>query len=120
MDPNSILSIATKYPDLCAAGVGLLMSWGATQFFKKLIPATVSDTNYRRVVQAIGFVSGWLFAHGAWIIFDPTSSHFEKLYMSAGVGFASPALYSVVISFLAGKYQWAKALSGRPSEDPPK
>lgn len=120
MDVNSVLGIAEKYPDLCAAGVGLLLSWGATQSIKRLLPSSMSDDNYRRAVQGIGFVTGWIFAHGAWIIFDPTSSHFEKLYMSAGVGFASPALYSAVISYLAGKYQWAKALSGRPSEDPPK
>lgn len=117
---NYILGIAKEYPDLAAAMVGLVLSWCATQFFKKMIPDNISDGAYRRAVQGIGFVTGWGFAHGAWILFDPTSSHFEKFYASAGVGFASPALYSLAVSYLAEKYQWAKGLSGRPSEEPPK
>lgn len=117
---NGFIAIFTAHPDFAAGIVGLFLSWCATQFVKKLIPDAWPTAKYRRAVQLTGFVSGVIFAHGAWILLDPTSTHFEKIYMSAGIGFASPALYSLIVPYLAGK-SWgaaiARALSGRPGDN---
>lgn len=115
---NGILKAFSNYPDVAAAVVGVFISWCATQFVKKLLPDTWPEKKYRRAVQITGFVTGWGFAHGAWILFDPTSTHFERAYMSAACGFASPALYSLIVPYLATKWpRIGKAMSGRPGDD---
>lgn len=119
---DSILGAFSKNPDVSAAILGIFLSWCATQFFKKLTPAEWSETKYRRAVQVTGFATGLAFTHGAWMLLDPTSTHFERAYMSAGCGFASPALYSLIIPFVTAKFgavgqAIGKALSGRPSEN---
>lgn len=101
-----LLKLVSQYPDIEAAIVGISLSIGATQFFKQFIPDSVSDETYGKLCQLIGFVTGWVFAHGAWILFDHSSSHFEKLYWSAGCGFASPAVYSFLSGFLEHRFSW--------------
>jgi len=118
---NGWLGTFTSHPDISAALVGLFLSWCATQFVKKQLPDGLSNEVFRRVTQIVGFVTGWFFAYGAWRLMDPTATRFEYLYYSAGIGFASPALYSLVVSYLANKYPWVeKVMSGRPTETPPK
>lgn len=123
---NHILHLASDYPDLAAAAVGIAMSMFATQFIKKQLPDEWSDSKYRRAVQFVGFFTGWIFTHGAWVLFDHGASHFAKFYYSAGCGFASPAIYSFLSAWLGHKYPWFdRVLSGRPtpeikSEQPPK
>lgn len=108
------LGIFAKYPDVTAAVVGLLISWFATQFLKTLIKDWVPDTRYRTYVRLIGFFTGWFFTYGAWRILDPTATTFASFYFSAGIGFASPALYSFVIPYLKVKFPFLEKLSGRP------
>lgn len=114
-----ILNLAASYPDLSAAVVGIALSMCATQFIKKQLPDDWSEGKYRRAVQLTGFITGWMFTHGAWVLFDHGASHFEKLYASAGCGFASPAVYSFLSAWLGHKYPWFdRVLSGRPKETP--
>jgi hypothetical protein len=113
---QKILNMASVYPDLTAAVVGIVLSMAATQFIKKLFPDNWSDHKYRVGVQLTGFFTGWIFTHGAWALFDHGASHFEKLYASAGCGFASPAIYSFLSAYLSKKYSWFEtAFSGRPA-----
>lgn len=115
---KDLVAFLMSYPDIAAAVIGLILSWFATQFVKKLLPGALPDDTYRRVIQVAGFVSGWLFTIGAWRLLDPTSMHFERLYYAAGIGFASPALYSLIVPYVSSKWPAiGKALSGRPSED---
>lgn len=117
---SHILHMATEYPDVAAAVVGILLSMFATQFVKKLLPSTWPDSKYRVVVQLTGFFTGWFFTHGAWVLFDTGASHFEKFYASAGCGFASPAVYSFLSAWLGHKYPWFdRVLSGRPKAEVP-
>lgn len=112
---NEIIAFLSKNPDIMAAVFGLALSWCGTQWIKKLIPAEWSDGTYRRVIQVVGFVFGWIFTLGAWQLLDPTSTHLERLYYSAGIGFASPALYSLIVPWVSTKWPFiGKALSGRP------
>ena len=121
---HSILHLFTEYPDVAAAFVGILCSLMATQFIKKMLPDSWSDETYRKVTQMVGFFTGWAFTHGAWVLFDPTSSHFERVYASAGCGFASPSVYSFVSQYMMHRYPWFdKVFSGRPHAqlpEPPK
>lgn len=115
---NGILKAFSNYPDVAAALLGLALSWSATQTIKKMLPDTWSDAKYRHAVQIVGFVSGWAFTAGAWRLLDPSAGHFERFYYSAGMGFASPALYSAIIPYIATKFpRVGKALSGRPSDN---
>jgi hypothetical protein len=115
---TGILGIFTAYPDLAAAAVGLSLSWCATQFVKKQLPDEWPTPKYRRAIQVVGFFCGWGFTLGAWMLFDPTASHFEKFYYPAGIGFASPALYALIVPYLSTKWpRIGKALSGRPDDD---
>lgn len=114
-DATGWFALLDRHPDLEAAVIGLLLSWFCTQFFKHMLPDSWSDAKYRRVTQVIGFVSGWIFTHGAWHLLDPTASRFEHIYYSAGIGFASPALYSLVVGWATNKWPGLeKRLSGRP------
>lgn len=111
------LELAGQYPDLCAGIMGVLMSMFATQFVKKALPDSLSEETYRRIVHLTAFVTGWIFGHGAWTLFDPHSSHFEKLYASTGCGFASPAIYSFISAYMKNRYPWFdKVFSGRPAQ----
>lgn len=115
------LAIFINHPDFAAALVGIFLSWCATQFIKKQLPDSLSEPTFRRLTQCIGFVTGWFFAYGAWRLLDPTATRFENLYYAAGIGFASPAVYSLVVSYFANKYPWVeKVMSGRPGQTPPK
>ena len=110
-----VMQIVHQYPDFAAAVVGVFLSMVATQFFKNFLPDTWTDQRYRRWTQLMGFATGWFFTHGAWVLFDPTSSHFEKVYASMGCGFASPALYSFLSAWLSAKFPWfERTFSGRP------
>jgi len=110
------LSFFTKYPDISAAMIGLLLSWFVTQFVKKQLPDSMPDPVFRRVTQIVAFVAGWACAYGAWRLLDPTATRLEYMYYSAGIGFASPSIYSIVTHYLADKYAWvAKMSSGRAS-----
>jgi len=112
---RDILGIFSKYPDVAAAVVGITLSMLATQFIKKLLPDEWTDSKFKKVTQMIGFFTGWIFTHGAWILFDPTSSHFEQVYASAGCGFASPCVYSFVSQYVMHRYPWFdRVFSGRP------
>lgn len=112
---TSWLGVLSRYPDIAAAVIGLLLSWFATQFIKSLIKDTVTDGKYRAYTRLIGFFTGWFFAYGAWRILDPTATKFENFYFSAGIGFASPGLYSIVIPYLRSKFPIFEKLSGRPN-----
>jgi hypothetical protein len=114
------LGIFAKYPDLTAACVGLVLSWFATQFIKGIIKDEVPLSRYRLYVRLVGFFTGWFFAYGAWRILDPTATKFENFYFSAGIGFASPGLYSIVIPYLRSKFPVFEKLSGRPDSETPK
>jgi Na+(H+)/acetate symporter ActP len=117
---EKVLFLATKYPDLVAAVLGISFSLAATQFFKKFIPDSWSDENYGKAAQLIGFVTGTLFAHGAWRLLDPSSNHFEKFYASVGCGFASPAIYSFAMGYLENKFKWFdKYFGGRQKDGSP-
>ena len=124
---HAILNTFSQYPDFSAGCIGISASILATQFIKRLLPDEWPERKYRKVVQIIGFVTGWFFSHGAWIIIDPSSTHFEKLYASMGCGFASPSVYAFVFGWLGHKFPWFDAaFSGRPNSgdangsDPPK
>lgn len=112
------LDLFSKHTDLTAAGIGLVLSWFATQFLKGMIKDEVPVIQYRRIVRAVGFVTGWFFAFGAWVVVDPTATRFENFFFSIGVGFASPGLYSIVIPLLKAKFPILEKLSGRPDEPP--
>jgi hypothetical protein len=114
-DATGWFALLDRHPDLEAAVIGLLLSWCATQFFKKMLPDTWSEALYRRVTQTIGFITGWVFTHGAWHLLDPTASRFEHIYYSAGIGFASPAMYSLVVGWATNKWPGLESrMSGRP------
>jgi hypothetical protein len=114
------LGIFAKYPDFTAGIVGLLLSWFATQFIKSLIKDQVPEARYKLYVRMIGFFTGWFFAYGAWRIIDSTATRFEDFYFSAGIGFASPGLYSILIPYLRSKFPIFEKLSGRPDTPPAK
>jgi len=116
---SGLLGLIAQYPDIAAAILGIFLSMCCTQFVKMFLPDSMPTPRYRLLVQLIGFVSGWVFTHGAWILFDPSSGHFERLYASAGCGFASPAIYSMLIPWLTSKWPAVgRALSGRPDAPP--
>ena len=103
------------HPIMAAGIVGVALSMLATQGLKMYIPDGWTDRQYRLTTQIIGFVTGWFFTYGAWIIFDPKSSNFVKFYASASAGFAGPAIYSFVSSYIMHKFTWFdERFSGRP------
>lgn len=112
-----VLQVLSKYPDLAAAALGIALSLVATQFFKKFLPDAWSDEKYAKAAQLIGFVTGTLFAHGAWRMLDPSSNHFEKFYASVGCGFASPAIYAFVNGFMENKFPWWDKYFGGRNKD---
>lgn len=112
------------HPTIAAGIVGISLSMLATQALKMYIPDDWSSHKYLLTTQMIGFVTGWFFTFGAWVIFDTKASGFEKFYASASAGFAGPAIYSFVSSFVCHKFPWFdEKFSGRPkpatSQDKP-
>ena len=102
-------------PALLAGVVGVLFSWAATQTLKFMIPATVSDANFKVIVRLIGVITGWLFGFLAWNVLDPKDREVVDFFYALGVGFVSPALYSIVVPLAVSKWPALdKYISGRP------
>lgn len=110
-----ILDLFKSHPVIAAGVIGVSLSMLATQGLKMYIPDEWTERRYRLATQTIGFFTGWFFTHGAWALFDPSSGHFERFYASAGAGFASPAIYAFMSSFVMHKFPWFdERFSGRP------
>jgi hypothetical protein len=106
-------------PQLSAGVVGVLLSLAATQVLKYLVPDTWTDYEYKATVRAIGIITGWFFGFGMWKILDPTAKSIVDLFWAVGVGFLSPASYSLLVPWICNKWPFmAKYLSGRPFDGP--
>lgn len=110
------LGLLQQYPALIAGVVGVLFSWAATQTLKFMIPDSVSDVNYKAIVRGIGVVTGWLFGFFAWKVLDPKDKAIVDFFYAMGIGFISPALYSIAVPLAVTKWpSLDKYISGRPS-----
>lgn len=88
---------------LLAAGLGLVVTWGATQAAKKNIG--LSGPRAAGLALLIGFVVTYTIAPGwGW----------TEAWLAVAVGLVAPAAYKMLITFAAGRWAWARSLSGDP------
>jgi hypothetical protein len=117
---STIIQYATQNPQLAAGIMGVMLSLAATQVLKYLVPASWTDTEYKSTVRVIGIVSGWFFGFGAWKLLDPTERTIGDFFWAAGVGFLSPAIYSLLTALIGIKWPAIeKYVSGRPDGSNP-
>lgn len=109
------LALLTEHPVVSSVAAGPVGSFLITQTVKGFLPGDWTEGEYRRTVNLIAVLTGYLIVHESLTEVARAESPAFRQLLAWGAALATPTLYKLTIGLAASRWPTIdKVFSGRP------